>query len=83
MVCAPCLAAGPPGIAAAAVGTVGYGAYKYISPQKKIKQGKKRTKRKSTKRGGSKCGGSKCGGMDRHFSRAYDLQKGREDIHNR
>ena len=79
MVCVPCLAAaGPPGIAVAAVGTVGYGAYKYISPQKKIKRGKKLTKRKSTKRGGSKCGG-----MDRHFSRAYDLQKGREDIHNR
>ena len=79
MVCAPCLAAaGPPGIAVAAVGTVGYGAYKYISPKKKIKRGKK-----LTKRGGSKCGGSKCGGMDRHFSRAYDLQKGREDIHNR
>ena len=56
MVCAPCLAAaGPPGIAAAAVGTVGYGAYKYISPQKKIKRGKKRTKRKSKKkRGGGK-----------------------------
>ena len=56
MVCAPCLAAaGPPGIAAAAVGTVGYGAYKYISPQKKIKRGKKRTKRKSKK--GKKGGG--------------------------
>ena len=38
MVCAPCLAAaGPPGIAVAAVGTVGYGAYKYTSPKKKIK----------------------------------------------
>jgi hypothetical protein len=57
MVCVPCLAAaGPPGIAAAAVGTVGYGAYKYISPQKKIKRGKKRTKRKSKrgKKGGGK-----------------------------
>ena len=57
MVCAPCLAAaGPPGIAAAAVGTVGYGAYKYISPKKKIKRGKKRTKRKSKrgKKGGGK-----------------------------
>ena len=57
MVCVPCLAAaGPPGIAVAAVGTVGYGAYKYISPQKKIKRGKKRTKRKSKrgKKGGGK-----------------------------
>ena len=53
MVCAPCLAAGPPGIAAAAIG---YGAYKYISPQKKIKRGKKLTKRKSKrgKKGGGK-----------------------------
>jgi len=57
MVCVPCLAAaGPPGIAVAAVGTVGYGAYKYISPKKKIKRGKKRTKRKSKrgKKGGGK-----------------------------
>ena len=60
MVCAPCLAAaGPPGIAAAAIG---YGAYKYISPKKKIKRGKKRTKRKSKK-------GKKGGGKQDKFKR--------------
>ena len=56
MVCAPCLAAaGPPGIAVAAIGTVGYGAYKYASPKKKIKKGKKKTRKKSKgKKGGGK-----------------------------
>ena len=57
MVCAPCLAAGPPGIAAAAVGTVGYGVYKSISPKKKIKKSKKKlTKKKgrSKKKGGGR-----------------------------
>ena len=34
--CLPCAAAaGPPGIAVAAVGTVGYGVYKYAKPKKK------------------------------------------------
>ena len=53
VVCAPCLAAGPPGIAAAAVGTIGYGVYKSVSPKKKIKKTKKKlTKKKSrTKKG--------------------------------
>ena len=52
MVCLPCAAAlGPPGIAVAAVGTVGYGTYKYISPKKKSKKSKKRTKKK---KGGSR-----------------------------
>lgn len=53
VVCAPCLAAGPPGIAAAAVGTVGYGVYKSVNPKKKIKKSKKKlTKKKSrTKKG--------------------------------
>ena len=61
MVCVPCLAAaGPPGIAVAAVGTVGYGAYKYTSPKKKITKGKKNTKRKG-KNGGGKNGGGKNG----------------------
>ena len=50
--CLPCAAAGPPGIAVAAVGTVGYGVYKYAKPKKKIKK-KKLTKKKS-KKGGSK-----------------------------
>jgi hypothetical protein len=56
MVCASCLAAaGPPGIAVAAVGTVGYGAYKYTSSKKKIKKGKKKTIKKSKgKKGGAK-----------------------------
>jgi len=49
--CLPCAAAGPPGIAVAAVGTVGYGVYKYAKPKKKIKK-KKLTKKKS-KKGGS------------------------------
>ena len=38
MVCAPCLAAGPPGIAAAANGTVSYGVYKSVNPKKKKKK---------------------------------------------
>ena len=50
--CLPCAAAGPPGIAVAAVGTVGYGVYKYAKPKKKIKK-KKLTKKKS-KKGGAK-----------------------------
>jgi len=59
MVCVPCLAAaGPPGIAVAAIGTVGYGAYKYTSPKKKITKRKKNTKRKG-KNGGGKNGGGK------------------------
>ena len=34
--CLPCAAAaGPPGIAVAAIGTVGYGVYKYAKPKKK------------------------------------------------
>ena len=49
--CLPCAAAGPPGIAVAAVGTVGYGVYKYAKPKKKIKK-KKLTKKK--KKGGGK-----------------------------
>lgn len=53
--CLPCAAAaGPPGIAVAAVGTVGYGVYKYAKPKKKIKK-KKLTKKKS-KKGGSNVG---------------------------
>ena len=49
--CLPCAAAaGPPGIAVAAVGTVGYGVYKYSKPKKKIKK-KKLTKKK---KGGGK-----------------------------
>ena len=48
--CLPCAAAGPPGIAVAAVGTVGYGVYKYAKPKKKIKK-KKLTKKKSKKGG--------------------------------
>lgn len=51
--CLPCAAAGPPGIAVAAVGTVGYGVYKYAKPKKKIKK-KKLTKKKSKKGGGRK-----------------------------
>lgn len=50
--CLPCAAAGPPGIAVAAVGTLGYGVYKYAKPKKKIKK-KKLTKKKS-KKGGTK-----------------------------
>ncbi len=50
VVCLPCAAAaGPPGIAVAAVGTVGYGVYK--STKKKKKGKKKLTK---NKKGGSK-----------------------------
>jgi len=52
MVCLPCaVAAGPPGIAVAAVGTVGYGVYKSTRPKKKKK--KKLTKKK---KGGSNVG---------------------------
>ena len=52
MVCLPCAAAaGPPGIAVAAVGTVGYGVYKSTRPKKKKK--KKLTKKK---KGGSNVG---------------------------
>ena len=52
VVCLPCAAAvaGPPGIAVAAVGTVGYGVYKYTNPKKKRK---KLTKKK---KGGSNVG---------------------------
>ena len=55
MVCAPCLAAGPPGIAVAAVGTVGYGVYKSVNPKKKIKKFKKKLtkKKKITKKKGA------------------------------
>ena len=53
MVCAPCLAAGPPGIAAAAIGTVGYGVYKSVNPKKKIKKSKKKL---TKKKGGSNVG---------------------------
>ena len=56
MVCLPCAAAaGPPGIAIAAVGTVGYGVYK--STTKKKKKGKKKLSKKKlskNKKGGSK-----------------------------
>ena len=56
MVCLPCAAAaGPPGIAVAAVGTVGYGVYKSTNPKKKIRKGKKKTR----KRGKGKKGGGK------------------------
>ena len=52
MVCLPCAAAaGPPGIAVAAVGSVGYGVYKYASPKKKKRKKKKKTTKK--KKGGS------------------------------
>jgi len=51
MVCLPCaVAAGPPGIAVAAVGTVGYGVYKSTRPKKRKR--KKLTKKK--KKGGAK-----------------------------
>ena len=51
MVCLPCAAAaGPPGIAVAAVGTVGYGVYKSTRPKKRKR--KKLTKKK--KKGGAK-----------------------------
>ena len=53
MVCLPCAAAaGPPGIAVAAVGTVGYGVYKYTNPKKRNK--KKRKKLTKKKKGGAK-----------------------------
>ena len=62
MVCVPCLAAaGPPGIAVAAIGTVGYGAYKYTSPKKKITKRKKNTKRKGKNGKKGKNGGGKQG----------------------
>ena len=55
MVCLPCAAAaGPPGVAVAAVGTVGYGVYKSISPKKKTKKKKKKLTKK--KKGGSNVG---------------------------
>ena len=44
--CLPCLAAGPPGIAVAAVGTVGYGVYRSVNPKKKIKKSKKKLTKK-------------------------------------
>ena len=54
VVCAPCAAAGPPGIAAAAVGTIGYGVYKSVNPKKKIKKSKKKlTKKKSRSKKGA------------------------------
>ena len=47
MVCLPCAAAaGPPGVAVAAVGTVGYGVYKSISPKKKKEKETYKKKRK-------------------------------------
>ena len=52
MVCLPCAAAaGPPGIAVAAVGTVGYGVYKSTSPKKKNRKKKRKqlTKKKKKK----------------------------------
>ena len=55
MVCLPCAAAlGPPGVAVAAVGSVGYGVYKYTSPNKinKKKKKKKNKKKKLTKKKG-------------------------------
>jgi hypothetical protein len=65
MVCVPCLAAaGPPGIAVAAIGTVGYGAYKYTSPKKKITKRKKNTKRKG-KNGKGKQGKNGGGKQDK------------------
>ena len=51
--CLPCAAAGPPGIAVAADGTVGYGVYEYAKPKKKIKK-QKLTKKKSKKGGGKR-----------------------------
>ena len=55
MVCLPCAAAaGPPGIAVAAVGTVGYGVYKSTSPKKRNGKKKKLTKKKKKKGGGKK-----------------------------
>ena len=56
MVCLPCAAAaGPPGIAVAAVGTVGYGVYKSTSPKKKNKKRKrKKLTKKKKKKGGAK-----------------------------
>ena len=55
MVCLPCAAAaGPPGIAVAAVGTVGYGVYKSISPKKKRNGKKKKKKLTKKKKGGAK-----------------------------
>ena len=47
VVCLPCAAAaGPPGIAVAAVGTVGYGVYKSTSPKKKKRKRNLQKKRK-------------------------------------
>ena len=56
MVCLPCAAAaGPPGIAVAAVGTVGYGVYKSTSPKKKNRKKKrKQLTKKKKKKGGAK-----------------------------
>ena len=55
MVCLHCAAAaGPPGVAVAAVGTVGYGVYKSISQKKKTKKKKKKLTKK--KKGGSNVG---------------------------
>lgn len=63
--CLPCAAAGPPGIAVAAVGTVGYGVYKYAKPKKKIKK-KKITKKKSKKGGSNTLNIS-----DKHLEKIY------------
>ena len=56
VVCLPCAAAvaGPPGVAVAAVGTVGYGVYKSISPKKKRNGKKKKKKLTKKKKGGAK-----------------------------
>ena len=55
MVCLPCAAAaGPPGIAVAAVGTVGYGVYKSTRPKKKNKKRKRKHLTKKKKKGGAK-----------------------------
>ena len=58
VVCLPCAAAvaGPPGVAVAAVGTVGYGVYKYTNPKKRNKKTKRKYKKKLTKK---KKGGAK------------------------
>ena len=65
--CLPCAAAGPPGIAVAAVGTVGYGVYKYAKPKKKIKK-KKLTKKKSKKGGSTNI-------SDKHLDKIYYYSK--------
>ena len=65
--CLPCAAAGPPGIAVAAVGTVGYGVYKYAKPKKKIKK-KKVTKKKSKKGGSTNI-------SDEHLDKIYYFSK--------